>query len=475
MSLDKENLPNYENYDENNANSTDPMGTLSSKYASRRISVTYENPDKEKRKEKPTITQNYLDMNDILVPVLVKKGDDGQIYFAMEYTYIPARKQIYLELPSIGMKEQKESYTKEDILNSTINLTNMLQLYTSNNEIKDLTSGFDPVSQSFTNQTAKLVELGVKDIKGDKRLQWFPVSNLEDILSRDIPMSIQTKYALLRFSEKHKNEIAKYKSTEAEIDEELLTNPRAYGHRDNDIVIWPHKYRFGVAKEEIPGPIQDLMGTGRIDYAAENIEYDNDGTAKETSIYGMSKNSVQVVLTRVKNGKLQVGLSPQHRSPFISKQNIKEVFTETVAGMIENKHYENIDITSDEYKNLDLATKEILYHYAALKAAKDEAQEEAGVEISSDWLKPISQHLLLSHGTEELSEFYLAKLPENYIQGNKKLDEEETIGDIQWYDFDSLDIDSLHAPMPTKIALLMARNYIQKEKEQETQLEDTER
>lgn len=462
----KEKLPKFEQYDKNNAKSHDPMGKESSNYIDSRISVTFENPDEEKRKEKPTINQNYLNMNDIVVPLLLKQGDDGQLYFAMEYTYIPARKQIYLELPSIGLEEKKDRYNESDVIKSVSKLANYLQLklhWSMDPEknkkritIDDLTSQYDPVSQSFTNQTAKLVELGVENEQGDKRLHWFPVSCLQDLLSRDIPMSIQTKYTLLQFAQKHKTKFENLEQTEANIDKELINLCKVYGNRDDDRNIWPHKYRFGVAEDKIPGIIQDYIATGKIECASENFRENEKGIIEETSVYGMSKDSVQVVITRVKNGKVQVGLSKQTRSPFISTGN--EIFEEIAAGMIDEKDYQNIDIKSDEYKNLDYAN-----HYAGRNAAAREVSEETGIKILPDSLISLSQDLLLSHGTEELSQFYLAKLPENYIQGKQNLDAEESISEITWYDLDTLDIDKLHAPMPTKIALFMARNHIQKE------------
>ncbi len=432
----------------NNTKSDDPISKFSSNHVKSRHSINYTNPRTGKEQ-----TQNYLDMNDVVVPVLIKKGSDGQIYFAMEYTYIPARKQIYLELPSIGMEEEKDSYSDSDILTTVVNLTDILQLTPTNGNINNLSSNYDAVSQSFTNQTAKIVELGVKNEQGDKRLNWVPVSCLHDILSReDIPMSIQTKYALLLFANKHKDEIAQFKDTKVDVDLDLLSSNESFGSRDDDEEIWPHKHRFGIAKEKTSGTIQDLRGIGKIDYASENIEDDFDGVSQETSVYGMSKNSIQCVVTRINNGKVQVGLMPQHRSPFIDKEKINEIFIETPAGMIDEIDYNNTN--SDEIAGKNAAVREVA--------------EEAKIRIYPNWLIRLSQDLLLSQGTEELSKFYLVKLPKNYEQlEEEKQDEQEAIGKLQWHDLDTLDIDNLHAPMPTKISLLMARNYIQREKDKE--------
>lgn len=435
-------------YTNNNTKSDDTIDKFAPNRVKSRHSINYTNPRTGK-----TQTQNYLDMNDIVVPLLIKKGSDGQIYFAMEYTYIPARKQIYLELPSIGMEEEKDSYSDSDILTTVTNLTDILQLTPTNGNINNLSTNYEPVSQSFINQTAKILELGVKNEQGDKRIHWFPISCLHDMLSRtDIPMSLQTKYALLLFADKHKSEIAKIDETKADVDLDLLSSNKSFGSKDDDEVIWPHKYRFGVAKEKTSGDIQDLKGIGKIDYASENIEDDFDGVSKETSVYGMSKNSIQCVITRINNGKVQVGLMPQHRSPFVAKEKIKEIFIETPAGMIDENDYNNTN--SDEIAGKNAAVREVA--------------EEAKIKIFPNWLIQLSQDLLLSHGAEELSKFYLVKLPKKYEQlEEEKQDEQEAIGKLQWYDIDTLDIDNLHAPMPTKISLLMARNYLQREKEKE--------
>lgn len=454
-------------YTNENKNDKDPMGKISSNYVIGRHSVKYPNPLKNNKEQ----TQNYLDMNDIVVPVIIKKGDDGQIYFAMEYTYIPAKKQIFIELPSIGMQEKKEEYSDLDILTATTNLTDMLQLSQSNGKINDLASNYDPVSASFTNQMAKFVELGVKNQDGDKRLHWFPVSCLQDLLSKDIPMSLQTKYALLLFEQKHKEEINKNPSTKAHIDTELLNLTKKFREEDKEDIIWPRKYRFGVAKREIPAEIQELMAEGRIDYVADNFEEKSDGISKEESVYGMSKNSVQCIVARIKDGKVQVCLQPQLRSPFIAKNKVDSYFLETPAGGIEEEDYQNIDINSDEYKNLNQATREIVDYYAAENAATRESAEEGGFKISSDNLIKLSQDLLYSQGTEEMTGFYLAIIPPDAKKEKRNLDEQEVIlngdEDSIWYDLDSLDVDKLHSPISKKTLIVLTKNYFNNQKNKE--------
>ncbi len=419
---------------ENNNKNNDPLGDKSSSRVNERKQITYINAIKNKEQ-----TQNYIDMNDIVVPILIKKGNDGQIYFALEYTYIPARKQIFIELPSIGFETKKENYHKQDIDNAVTELTNMFQLSQTNGNINSLSSNFDPVSASFTNQTSKFVELGVRNEQGDKRLHWFPVSCLQDILSRDLPMSLQTKYALLLFQQKHKKELKDIKQTTANIDEELLNSTKKYGDKNKDAIIWPHKHRFGVAQEKTPGKIQDLMGIGKIDYTEED------------AVYGLSKDSIQCVIARKYNGKIQVGLSSQLRSPFISKKEIDATFLEIVGGGIEAEDSE--DTTSENEK--------------CINAAIRETAEETGIKVPSENVIKLSQDLLYSHGTEEMTKFYLAIVPSNYTQNEQKLDDQEVIGKIQWFDLDSLDIDKLHSPIAKKAGLIMAKNYFEKEKERE--------
>ena len=64
--------------------------------------------------------------------------------------------------------------------------------------------------------------------------------------------------------------------------------------------------------------------------------------------------------------------------------------------------------------------------------------------------------LLLSYATEEMIEFYLTELEENYVQTKQQLDEQENISEIEWFDLRTLDINKIHSPLTTKISIIMS-------------------
>ena len=66
---------------------------------------------------------------------------------------------------------------------------------------------------------------------------------------------------------------------------------------------------------------------------------------------------------------------------------------------------------------------------------------------------------------QEQSEIWLVELGNEYIQKDQKEDEKEDIQPPEWFDLDNLDINKLHSTAPNKLALMMVREYYQKEKE----------
>lgn len=58
-----------------------------------------------------------------------------------------------------------------------------------------------------------------------------------------------------------------------------------------------------------------------------------------------------------------------------------------------------------------------------------------------------------------MTEIYLAELKKKYVQTKKKLDEQESISDLEWYDLKNMDIDKLHSPIATKLSLIMSRKF----------------
>lgn len=390
----------YLNEIENKQNSENPN------YIYYRNEVTYFNPSSGKQQ-----MQSYLHMNDLIVPILLKIDNRGTLYFAMQYTYISACNKIFLELPS---------YKMEKDFDLTLNSISKIINYNIIN-CKDLSSFFSPVSQSITDQMAKFVEIEVEYEEKKELLQWYPINCLDDLLKKqDINMSLQTKYGLMLFKEKYKNELKKIIPKEFKENKRLLRkkfNPKQkYLKKIYDI------YRFGVVeKYKTDKKVLKLHNKNIIQYFGDK------------TIYATSKNSVQCILTKIENGKVKIGLSKQQRSPFVAREEVDEYLYEAPAGLVEDGEL------------FDLA-------------AKREAFEETGIQINGKMIK-LCNKLLLSYATEEMIEFYLTELEENYVQTKQKLDEQENISEIEWFDLKNLDVNKIHSPLTTKISVLFAKEF----------------
>ena len=390
----------YLNEIENKQNAENPN------YIYCRNEITYFNPSSNKEQ-----MQSYLHMNDLIVPILLKIDNRGTLYFAMQYIYIPARNMIFLELPVYKMDKN---------IDFTINNISQKINYKIINW-KELSSDFSPVSQSITDQMAKFVEIEVKYEDKKELLQWYPINCLDDLLNKqDINMSLQTKYGLMLFKGKYKNELKKLIPIKFKENKRLLRkhfNPKQkYLKKIYEI------YRFGVVEKYITDKkVLKLHNKNKIQYFGDK------------SVYATTKNSVQCILTKIENGEVKIGLSKQQRSPFIARDDVDEYFYEAPAGLVENGE---------------------LFDFAA----KRESFEETGIQINGKMIK-LCNRLLLSYATEEMIEFYLTELEENYVQTKQKLDEMENISEIEWFDLKTLDINKINSPLTTKISIIMSRNF----------------
>ena len=72
---------------------------------------------------------------------------------------------------------------------------------------------------------------------------------------------------------------------------------------------------------------------------------------------------------------------------------------------------------------------------------------------------------MLSTATQEESAFYICEVSEKSNYGKQNLDSDENISQIEWVSIDEIDLEKLHAPLPTKYAILKAREYFSREKE----------
>ena len=106
--------------------------------------------------------QSYVHMNDIIIPILLKVDQRGILYFAMQYIYVPACNKIFLELPAYKVLKrdndnEQEIYTKNDIeytINKILEKIQYKRIYS-----KELSTNFEAISQSITDQIAKFISL----------------------------------------------------------------------------------------------------------------------------------------------------------------------------------------------------------------------------------------------------------------------------------------------------------------------------
>lgn len=383
-----------------------------------RSEVTYFNPKNGKYQ-----TQNYLTMQDVVVPVILKRSKSGELMFAMQYESNPSANGILLELPECPFfREKKDVYSNGDVTECIEERLESLGLEMEG--FRYLDSSETAVNQSITDQLMKVVSVYAEEKEEieDNGLIWFPISSLEDYLSDKKAnenelerSSLQTKYALRLFYNKYKEEIKKWPPTEFKYDEKMINENGENWEKQKTIM--EHKYRFGLQLAEKKGK--------------ENPEIQDFGQVSE---YGTSKNSVECLVTKKDGKRIKIGLSKQQRSPHINREGVSEYFYEEVGGMLE---------PTEDYET----------------ALKREVPEETGIQVKNGKIVHLSNPIILSKGTQECSAFYLYEMADNDVQGEKKLDQQECIENIEWFYLDEIDLEKLHAPLPTKYAILKAREY----------------
>ena len=390
-----------------------------------RKEVRYYNPKTGKMQ-----TQNYLEMEDIIVPVILKISDNDTVEFAMQYEYIPAINRVLLELPESPFYNIKKSeYSNDDVSECLYSKMEDLGLDMLN--YKYLDSSDTAVAQSFTDQQAKFVTVSVEELYRNEKLKWFPVTSIKDYLENiDGNSSVQTKHAIQLFYSKYKDGIIKSEPTKFEYDKNIVG--KETGEWQDIKNIMEHKYRFGIELSE--------------NQSAQN-EADKIVDLGQFAEYGQTKDSVQCMLVRKENGRIKIGLSKQQRSPFIEREGIDEYFYECVGGLLEDGE---------------------TYREAALR----EGKEETGIDVEKGNLIHIDEPGLISKATEEFTDFYICEISNDYKTINQNLDDQENIDEIEWFDLYKLDLQKLHAPLPAKYIIEKAKEYYSREKFKEVEDEN---
>ena len=274
--------------------------------------IEYINPKTGKKQ-----AQSYMEMQDLIIPVIIKKDNKtGEIYFAMQYEYVPSSKYgIQLELPDFPFfNKKKDNYTNEDVISCLDE--NLTYLRLDMIGFKYLDSGDTAVNQSISDQIMIVVYVYVRDDdeKTDNNLEWFPISSLQDYLFIDPNEEIdfehscmKSKYALRLFYEEFKNDIKQRGQTKFVYKNDLFKTNSPWNQTKT---IMRHEYRFGETLAEIEQTKEGISNYGSV------IEM------------GTSKNSVECIIVKREIGKIKIGLSKQQRSPFIAREGIDEFFYE---------------------------------------------------------------------------------------------------------------------------------------------------
>jgi len=394
--------------------------------------VTYNNETTGKNQ-----IQSYLEMEDLVVPVIIKKDKKTEkILFALQYEALPSSEHYsHLELPDCPFfDDKKDHYSNEDVIKCIDN--NMRYLGLEMLGYKYLDYGETAINQSITDQLMRVACVYVEETETNNSLVWYPISCLADFLEeRRLDKStkefttITTKYALRLFYKAFESEIKKEEPTKFYYDRKLIDQDSQWSEYR---IIMPHKYRFG---EKIVSK-----------------EYSDVGVANLGDVYeiGTSKNSVECLLVKVVDGKKMIGLSKQQRSPFIERKGVDEFFYEEVGGMIED---------GEDYE----------------EALRREVVEETGIQMSSGKLTQLTGLMMIGKGTQEASIFYLYEMDGSEIDGDQSQDEQESIEKIEWFDLDQIDLNTFHAPLPTKYAVLLAREYFERAEKKEKHNDSYER
>lgn len=379
-----------------------------------RKQVTYYNPKSGKMQ-----TQNYLDMQDLVVAVILRRNEEGQMEFAMMYEYIPAVNKVFLELPECPFfKIKKDHYDNGDVTEVLEN--RMMDLGLNMIGFKYLDSSETAICQSFTDQQAKFVVVSVEEENENDKLNWFPITSIKSFFENiGNNSSLQTKYALELFYYKYRKDINGSSPSQFLYDTEIVGKPA--GEWKDHKTIMERNYRFGIKLTE---NIQPINMNDTITYSGQFSEY------------GTSKNSSNCLVTKKHNGKIMIGLSRQQRSPFVEREGTDEYFYEFVGGMVED---------GESFE----------------EAAKRETLEETGVDIQNMRLIHIEEPTLATKAAEEYGDFYLCEIAEGTKINCLKLDEQEDIDRLQWFDLYEIDLEKKRIPLGTKYIIQKARQYYQ--------------
>ncbi len=374
--------------------------------------------------------QKVITNTDIAISHLVRKGKNGEMEFALIETIIPSTIKregyngVLLEVPFFALPtKEKLSYEKiVEILDKGIL---DLNLYMEGNLTLD--GEKTPIHQSFSNQCGQFFVSAVSNRNGepDSRLHWIPMSELKSYIdlqlnggTDNIHSSLQSLYALKLLENKYERELSSMPTREFKIDRPVN----------------------GV---EFVSQNQVIKNSPR--FTIEDVTYTDETKRKHYSTFAGSRDSMAVILLveGSKKGEYNIVLSRQQRSPFVGNKELNNgILNEVAGGMIERG--------------------QSLYDTAIA-----ESVQEQGYKLSEEDLVLLAKPFVASLSAEEFGAIFVgfARLEE---KGEMQLDEDENSTEAisEEQEYIPLNEAASHiekispAPVATKLAVLLARDYV---------------
>ena len=291
-----------------------------------------------------------------------------------------------------------------------------------------------PIQQSFSDQCGQFFVSAVSERKGesDSRLHWIPISELKSYINLqlnggadNIHSSLQSLYALKLLQNKYEKELSLIPEQDFKIDKPVK----------------------GI---EVVSQVQTVKNSPR--FTIEDVVYADETGKKEYSTYAGSRDSMAVILLveDEKKGEYNLILSKQQRSPFVENKELNNgILNEVVGGMVEKG--------------------QSLYDTAIA-----ESEQEQGYKLSKEDLVLLAKPFIASLSAEEFGAIFVGFAnPQNREEMKLDKDENSTeaISGEQEYVSLSEAASNLErispAPIATKLAVLLANDYVQERKKEQ--------
>ena len=378
--------------------------------------------------------QKVVTNTDIAISHLIRKGKSGEKEFALIETSVPSTinregyNGVLLEVPFFALP-RKEKMKYDEVVSIIDQGILDLNLYMEGNAVLD--GEKTPIHQSFSDQSGQSFVSAVSERKGDadSRIHWVPMSALKSYIDLqlnggkdNVHSSLQSLYALKLLQNKYKDELGKMRQTEFELDKP-------------------------VSELEFVSQRQVLKNSPR--FTIEDVTYTDENGEKQYSTFAGSRDSIAIILLveGEKEGEYNVVLSKQQRSPFVENKELNNgILNEVTGGMIE--------------KGQNLSD-----------AAIAESVQEQGYKIEDKDLVLLSKPFVASLSAEEFGAIFVGianQQKREKMELDKDENSTEAISSTQEYIPLSEVARNLEkvspAPVATKLAILLADDYVREKR-----------